>query len=103
VSCYSLPDLIEFLASLNPAFCDYDPTEGPLLRPEQVVELCGDCGRNVTARTLSRLRREGAGPDYVQFNVRVYRYRLKDVLRWLQDPKPKPKPLALSELIMRRL
>ena len=100
VSCYLLPELIEYLTSLNPTFSDYDPTEGSLLKPEQVVELCGESGRNVTARMLARLRRDGCGPDYVQINVRVCRYRIKDVLDWLTLRDKSEDAIAPSEYLM---
>lgn len=81
VTRYHIDDLLQWLAALNPRYADYSPAEGPLLTPAQVANVCNDAG--ITADALAEMRRNDSGPDFLQVNSRIFRYRKSDVLRWI--------------------
>lgn len=93
-------DVLAFLTACNPAYGLYAFDE-PLLKPDFVADLCGECGVAMSVRKLKELRGENRGPEFVALNTREIRYRLSDVLDWMQNPDAHLKPLAVSELIMK--
>jgi hypothetical protein len=93
--CFNREDIRRFLTSLNPAFSDYD-FAGPLLAPEQVVEVFKTFEVGIDKRDLIRFRQDGDGPEFIALNSRVVRYRLSDVLGWIENPKKRTSSLAQS-------
>lgn len=96
---YLKQDVLAFLTACNPAYGLY-AFEEPLLKPEFVADLCGECGVAMSVRKLKELRGENRGPKFVAINTREIRYRPSDVIAWLENPDAHLKPLAVSELIM---
>ena len=96
---FSKKDVLQFLTACNAVYGLYAFDE-PLLKPDRVVELCGECGIAMSTRKLKELRVQNHGPEYVALNTREIRYRPSDVFEWLDNPDANLKPVAPSELIM---
>jgi len=57
-----------------------DYRTGPILTTQRASEFL-----NISERTLEAMRSKGKGPKYVRMGQRGIRYRMKDVLEWLES------------------
>ncbi len=96
---YRKTEVLAFLTGCNPAYGLYAFDE-PLLKPEFVADLFGECGVTMSVRKLKELRGQNRGPEFVALNTREIRYRPSDVLSWLENPDAHLNPQSLAEKIM---